>query len=383
MYETTTLKQGLRNLKKKDLVTLGKNHGIDAPYKMKKEDLVMVFNDLIPERFIEEIFYFSPNELMVYSDDFSKMFGDLDQTQVRESLQKVKDDILIPNLPGKSNEDVSMEEVYQTFDLIKKMIMNEDVDNLNYLINMGYALLSRKDKNSTFKIPSELKEVFLTIMEKRGNELLDYQSLQMHIVSLLNLYGVCSYHQLHKMHKKRTGSPLTLEKVIMYVVKLSEQRPLCQTTLDYFYNDALHHEEFKTIIDSDLNRDYYIPTEEELTAYSYAFFRPKAAKNYQELKEIILNHSKTLGPINEDLVSYSEALKWKDGPILKAYEKVLDAVLFYGKMGYGLYDFISILDQEYFKFNTLNQMNRAYSLYLEFQENTRKWPLKGALYSEL
>jgi len=383
MKNETTLKQALRSLKKKDLVNLGKNHGIDAPYKLKKEDLVMVLKELLPKKYTEELYYFLPNELMLYSDEFIRVFHTLDHTRLRASLQKAMDDGFITGSLSDSNKDFSPEDVIKLFEVMVKMALGKDIVRLRYLINMGYAFLTPKDNYSTVKLPSELKEVLFRTMKERGDELLDYQSLQSYILSLTNLYGVCSYHQLHKMHKTKKGSSLTLKKARDYVLKFSEKRPFCVATDNYLYSSNLNHEEFKTIVRSTLNRDYYNPTKEELPTYKYRFFGPEAIKIYDELKELFLNHSKTVDPLNEELVSYSEALESKDNDILAAYEKVLNGVMFYAKMGFGLYDFVNILDREFFKFNSLAEMNRAYSLYLDLQKHTRKWPLKGALYSEL
>ena len=383
MYKTTTLKQGLRKLKKRELVILGENHGIDAPSKLKKEELIMALNDLLPKKFAEEIMYFSPNELMLYSDSFRQMFDGFDQNQLKESLEYMKDDGLFPDLLGDMDNNDSMEMMFQAFDLMKNMVMEDNIDSLNFLINMGYAFPSTKDFYTTVKLPVELKEVFKNTLKERGEEVFDYQTLQLYIFSLTNLYGVCSYHQLHKVYKKITGSPLTLKKVRDYVLKFSEKISLCEAADNYFYNNVLDEEEFELIVDSDLNRDYYFPTEEELSAYGYSFFRPKALKIYNELKEIVLEHSKIEDIDNEEFISYKEALDWDYDMEVAAYDRILDEVMFSAKMGYGLYGFIKILDNELCKFDSLKDMNRAFSLYHKLQETTRKWPLKGALYSEL
>ena len=383
MFDTTTLKQGLRSLKKGDLAILGENHGIASPYKMKKEDLIIALNDLLPKKFAEELIYFSSNELMLYSDGFRQMFAGLDHDLLKQSIDKMKDDKLIPDVLGDMNNNVSLEEVFQTFDLMKKMVVEDDIDSLNYLINMGYAFPFTKDFYTTLKLPLELKEVFKNSLEERGDEIFDYQSLQLYIFSLTNLYGVCSYHQLHKVYKKLTGSPLSLKKVRDYVLKFSEKSDLCEATDNYLYNNVLKEEEFELIVDSDLDRDYYFPTEAELSAYGYGFFGPQAIKIYQELKETILNHSKIEDLLNEEYVSYADALEWEDDIVEEAYDGILDEVMFYAKMGYGLYDLIKLLDNQLCKFDSLKDMNHAFSLYRQLQETARKWTLKGALFSEL
>ena len=383
MFDTTTLKQGLRSLKKGDLAILGENHGIASPYKMKKEDLIIALNDLLPKKFAEELIYFSSNELMLYSDGFRQMFAGYDHDLLKQSLDKMKDDKLIPDVLGDMNNNVSLEEVFQTFDLMKKMVVEDDIDSLNYLINMGYAFPFTKDFYTTLKLPLELKEVFKNSLEERGDEIFDYQSLQLYIFSLTNLYGVCSYHQLHKVFKKLTGSSLSLKKVRAYALKFSEKSDLCEATDNYLYNNVLKEEEFELIVDSDLKRDYYFPTEGELSAYGYGFFGPQAIKIYQELKETILNHSKIEDLLNEEFLSYADALEWEDDIVEEAYDGILDEVMFYAKMGYGLFDLIKLLDNQLCKFDSLKDMNHAFSLYRQLQETARKWTLKGALFSEL
>lgn len=98
-----------------------------------KEDLITALNDLLPKKFAEEIIYFSSNELMLYSDGFRQMFAGLDHDLLKQSLDKMKDDHLIPDVLGDMNDDnnVSMEEEFQTFDLMKKMVVEDDIDSLN------------------------------------------------------------------------------------------------------------------------------------------------------------------------------------------------------------------------------------------------------------
>ena len=382
MYDKTTLKQGLRKLKKRDLAILGQNHGIASVYKMKKEDLISALNDLLPKRFAEDIICFSSNELMLFSDGFRQMLEGLDHDQLKQSLDQMKDENLIPDVFGDMNDNFSEEDVFKIFDVMKKMVVDDDINHLDYLINMGYVFPVIKDHYTTVKLPSELKEVFKNTMEERGDEIFDYQSLQLYIISLINLYGVCSYHQLHKVYKKLTGSSLTLKKVRDYVLKFSKKFVFCEATENYLYNSVLKEEEYEMIVDSDLNRAYYFPTEAELSAYGYGFFRPEAMKIYEELKETILNHSKIEDVVEEEFVSYADALELEDENILDSFEFILDEIMFSAKMGYGLYDLIKVLDNEVCKFDSLKDMNHAYSLYLQLQETARKWTLKGALFSE-
>src|SRR6056297_1340587 len=116
MYDKTTLKQGLRKLKKRDLAILGQNHGIASVYKMKKEDLISALNDLLPKRFAEDIICFSSNELMLYSDGFRQMLEGLDHDQLKQSLDQMKDENLIPDVFGDMNDNFSEEDVFKIFD---------------------------------------------------------------------------------------------------------------------------------------------------------------------------------------------------------------------------------------------------------------------------
>ncbi|MEA1884547.1 MAG: hypothetical protein U9N62_08530 [Thermotogota bacterium] len=95
--------------------------------------MITALNDLLPKKFAEEIIYFSSNELMLYSDGFRQMFAGLDHDLLKQSLDKMKDDHLIPDVLGDMNDDnnVSMEEEFQTFDLMKKMVVEDDIDSLN------------------------------------------------------------------------------------------------------------------------------------------------------------------------------------------------------------------------------------------------------------
>src|SRR6056297_759222 len=111
------------------------------------------------------------------------VFHSLDHTRLRASLQKAMDDGFITGSLSDSNKDFSPEDVIKLFEVMVKMVLGKDIVRLRYLINMGYAFLTPKDNYSTVKLPSELKEVLFRTMKERGDELLDYQSLQSYILS--------------------------------------------------------------------------------------------------------------------------------------------------------------------------------------------------------
>ena len=383
MKKTTTLKQGLKSLLKDDLLVIAENQRIKFPSNMKKNDMINVLSEILPTNFGEDLIYFSPNELMIYSGGFKEIFKGIDFDTIRDAVQNEQEQFDIPDMIDATGKNISLEEVFDSVDVLQKSLTEYDVDELNRLIAYGYLFASEKDNIPTFQVPSELQAVLTKKLETNKDELFDYQSLQTLLISLTNLYGVCSYHQLHKVFKHFNGSTLSLKKVRDYCLKYSENNYFIEAEDHYLYNSMLKPEDFEIIVDSDLKRDYYFPNEEDLKAYGYNVFSPQGLEIFKDLMEFILYHSKTEDILNDECLSYEEALKMGNNEVVKIYDDILDEILFCAKMGYGLYDFIKILNKSFFKFDSLPSMNAAYSTYLELLENTRKWPLKGFLYSEL
>jgi hypothetical protein len=212
--------------------------------------------------------------------------------------------------------------------------------------------------------------------------MVDYQTLQMYVAALTNLYGVCTYNQLHKVFKKYTGSKLSLKKVKDYITEFSNYSDVFATTSNYFFSSSLKAETYMMIVNSDLKRRYYMPTEDEINYYAFVPFGPEVELVVENIRKIILERTAVYDDLNDELITYEEALG-HDEDITLDYEDLMDDLVYSARLGIGLLPIMERFDLMQCRFDSLKDMNNFYKSYLELEKKTRKWTLKGALYSEL
>jgi len=235
-----------------------------------------------------------------------------------------------------------------------------------------------EDEESPIQVPSEIYDIYKNQMKERP----DYQNLQLYLFASANLYGVCSYNQLHKLYTHHTGSAHSLSSIHDYVITFAKKRQKLNANEDYFYHQILKVEDLVPLINSDIE-SYYFPTQDDINAYSTQLFGQEANELYDEIKECLLTKTKIEETLTGMLIGYEDALEEDAIDILFDYEEILDHLPYCLKMGKDLKHFIQKLDQLSIRFNEDDARDKANSLYLQALENTRKWPLKGALGSEL
>ncbi len=363
------LKQKLGELRKPELVFLAKNQGIKGFEKLKKDELVNVLEKILPQKFEEELIYFTKEELMVFSGGFKNMLEEID---VNDLLKDVQKDL-----------DFPMEELMENMDFLEDKMLDMNEDIVRMLINKGYIFFRGKYVDDGFDIPEEIKETYLNGMEKMGDTLLNYQAIQTYVAALANLYGVCTYSQLHKVFKKHIDSKASLKKIKDYTMKYIERSDFIEADENYFYTVALDKEEVRIIVESDLKRSYYFPTEDEMSIYNYELCGSQAQETFAEIVNYLIAHTRIEDLQTQEMTSYQESLLMEKEHITNNYENLMDDIIISARMGKGLFGLIESLDLAMCKAVSLKDLNTLYALYLELETKTRKWPLKGAFLSEL
>lgn|GEM_PF-881748 len=364
-----TLKDGLKGSLKKDLIIIARNHQLENPHKLKKDELAKRLEPIIQRDFLAEIFFFSLEQTILFYPTSKDIQSDVDNDDSMTEEQKS-----------------SLSKITQSIENIlsnPKEMMQRNPDEIAYLSSKGYIFIEEKGINELIQVPEELKEILLLMLLEKGRIFFDFQKLQDYIIALAKLYGVCSYKQLHQVFKKHTGSNLTLQNIKDYTMALSERDDEFEAEENYFYLSLLDEDEASLIFEYNLKKPYYFPTEKEIMGYVVDIFCPEARRTFNNLSEILLK--KTCISKNFSVVSidYSEAIEQQDEEILDSYDEMFGDILFAARMGKGLYQVLQILDFSDCKFKQLSDTDKFYTAYLELLEKSRKWPLKGNLYSDL
>jgi hypothetical protein len=370
MENTVTLKDHLNSLLKKELVILAGNYNIDQPNKLKKAELVGFLDQFLKRQFVDDIIYFTADEALLFADGFKGMMKGLDLDQLMEEADL------------KDNEDFPIREFLENMDVVRNDILTEKPEILINLASRGYIFIKEGFINPVIEIPIELKALYLKKTEELRDVMVDYQTLQMYVAALTNLYGVCTYNQLHKVFKKYTGSKLSLKKVKDYITEFSNYSDVFATTSNYFFSSSLKAETYMMIVNSDLKRRYYMPTEDEINYYAFVPFGPEVELVVENIRKIILERTAVYDDLNDELITYEEALG-HDEDITLDYEDLMDDLVYSARLGIGLLPIMERFDLMQCRFDSLKDMNNFYKSYLELEKKTRKWTLKGALYSEL
>jgi len=366
--EKFSLEDGLNGALKNDLVIIARNHELKNPHKIKKDELIQQLLPIIQRDFLAEIFFFSVEQMILFyptSKDIQSDVDNDDSMTVEKKRNFSKITQFIDNILSNPKE-----------------MMQRHPDEIAYLSSKGYVFIEKKGIDELIQVPEELKEILLLMLMENGRVFFDFQKLQDYIIALVRLYGVCSYSQLHQVFRKHTGSNLTLKNIKDYTMSLSERDDEFEAEENYFYLMLLDDEESSLIFDYDLKKPYYFPTEKEILNYSVDIFCPEAKRVFNRLSEIFLKKTCISRHFSVVSIDFSEAIEQQNEEIMDDYDQMLGDILFASKTGKGLFEVLQILDFSDCKFKQISDLDEFYATYLELLEKTRKWPLKGNLYSD-
>ncbi len=372
-----TLKQFLETLSKDDLVDLAKNQGLDSPKKLKKNQLVKHLTERIPSKFVEDCQFLTPDEMKVFTGEYEEIDVNNSFKIGKEENEYEDDDFSIPDLLEDMEAGMPMDDFFDALDEVQEEMASNTPEWLSYLINHGYAFLT-EDEEAPIQIPSEIYDIYIKKTKEKLVQELDYQTLQKVLFASINLYGVCSYEQLHKLYTEYIDSETPLESIRNYVTRFIEKRKKLNANKDYFYHPLLQVEDLVPLINSDIET-YHLPTREEINTYSTQLFGQQAMEPHNELKDLLLTKTKIEETLTGMLIGYEDAIDEDGLDILYDYEEIEDYLPYCLKMGKDPNHFSKKLDQLSIRFTSANDKKKAYHLYLQALENTRKWPLKGAL----
>lgn len=349
---------------------------MDSPKKLKKAHLIKHLSQAIPSKFEEDLQYLTPEEMKVFTGEHASIDEHTSFKIGKEDSDDEEDDFSIPDLLEDMEAGVPMDDFFDAMDKVQEEMFTNIPQWLSYLVNNGYAFLT-EDEEPSIQVPSEIFDIYT----KQTKEKADDYTIQQYLFAAANLYGVCSYHQLHNMYIELTESDMTIENIRSYVTRFIEKRQKLNANKDYFYHPLLKVEDLVSLINSDIET-YYMPTREEINTYSTQLFGSRAMEVYDELKDLLLTKTKIEETLTGMLIGYEDAEEEDAVDILYDYEEILDYLPYCLKMGKGLIHFKQKLDQLSIRFNGDDARDKASSLYLQALENTRKWSLKGALGSE-
>ena len=377
MENKTTLKQCLETLSKEELIDLGKNQGLDSAKKLKQTHLIKHLTQLIPSKFKEDFKYLTPDEVKIFTGEHEQLTGNTSFKIGKEKSESEEDDFSIPDLLEDMEAGLPMDDFFDALDEAQEEMHSNTPEWLSYLLNHGYAFLT-EDEESPIQVPSEIYDIYKNQMKERP----DYQNLQLYLFASANLYGVCSYNQLHKLYTHHTGSEHSLSSIHDYVITFAKKRQKLNANEDYFYHQILKVEDLVPLINSDIE-SYYFPTQDDINTYSTQLFGQEVNELYDEIKELLLTKTKIEETLTGMLIGYEDAVEEDAIDILFDYEEILDHLPYCLKMGKNLNHFNQKLEQLSVGFTSANDKQKAQSMYVNLLELTRKWTLKGALKSEL
>jgi len=359
----------LSGMLKRELVIIARNHMIDKPNKMKKAQLVDTLKVVIPNHFASEFPFFTPDQIIL-------MMGSIENNQERFESEGISLETFTEQIPYIKSLNTDLASVR------KNLIQNQPGSVLE-LRSFGYLFLKGDPMTDGLCMPAEIQTVLIMHLQQNGDKIMDYQLLQVYIVALSNLYGYLSFKQLHKIFKKYSGSGLPFEEIQEYIEKLAERSYDISTDVKYFYTNDLDTVEYEVMANFDVARDYYFPTPDEIITYAESRCCSQAMETLKKIETLILNKTVIEDVFGEKSFTFTEAMQNDHKEILDDYAAIVDQILILSKMGEGLYQLLATLDYYSCQFDRKNDLKRCCQLFLELQQKTRIWPLKGHRYSDL
>lgn len=277
--------------------------------------------------------------------------------------EKIRNEILTPFVMEKrmlllrDNEIEAFERVIQSgccypeADVLKTL---ETLYDLDYI-----AIFS----DNYVEVPQEVADVYARINTpeyQRRRRQLSWMNDCLHIVEAF--YGVVPVKILHRVYRRRAGCKVDFRTFQELFRQFPPERNPCvmrenKIILKVLLRDDLYRE----IEKSQGNKDYYIPSEEEVLDYAVNGY-PSRDSRYQKLRFFLLHELPLDGQTAGDLL-----------PVI------------YGKisMGEGLSDIMDLFQETGIAFTSETAVEKVVSLLMELNNNTRMLIHRGHTPNEI
>lgn len=309
------LKSCLGYYTKAHLLELAQDHGLNLPQSLLKGELIEKLSGAIERRFSQMMEY-----LPITNLEFLARFTET-QPLVIESSATLK------------------------------------FKDISHIHNFGFLFLFKKGAHYVAVVPTQLIPMIEHLSKAKSWALANlHQRVDAYAVALSNLYGVLDIDQFAIVWNRYESDLLTAamaQDILMELAKVQYY---------WWFDDELiissffkTGEEIETFLEKVKEVSYYVPTKEELVAYF-------------------------LTPYDEELPSVNAMKEFLSGyrlPNDELIDDLMDEISDTCIVGVGMQDVFNLLNEYGLLFNGMDEINRFTELYVQMNENIRKWELRG------
>ena len=236
-------------------------------------------------------------------------------------------------------------------------VADNNIERTIKLKALGYIFWFYHNDHFYAICPNEIADGFMRSYEsnnkdtiKRNNRILDY------INALQHIYGVFEIDQLLVVWNRYNKDELDIFEAIEFLNVVGRRQNYFWWDPPYIVSDYFMHEgEYEEYLKNRSPVDYYVPTKEELNYYMENEF-------------------------DEENIYYKKMMRFleKDGQLdLRALENISVSIEVSCTLDGSLQQIIDEMTDEGFDFDDIDELNEFAQLYMNLNNNTRKWAIKG------
>jgi hypothetical protein len=322
------LKTCLERMIKKELQKIVKNHNYDLPEDTRQVQILGFLNDALPKSFLYDL-----ENTLGFQESFSNVVS------VSEGIGI--DPFGTQNMP----DNIAPE--------VKK------------ILDLGYCFLSG---NSNISIPRDLLFLYKRQSSKDASEETKIEDIEFLATVATNLYGYCELEHVLTMYRELLNGNTHLRRFEGYIRKIIKESGDFKITFDrlYIYHNSLDEKDLQLFIKYDAGQEYYMPNDEDLCNYQEDILSHQAFSLWHDILQNLIIRIKSNPSYPKDI-------------LFLICVRLRKAV----KLGYGIHSVLEILEEHSCAFRDKRGISELYYQFLELDQKTRKWILRGNFISDI
>lgn len=291
---------------------------------------------------------------------------DLTYSYPIKGKSKLKKDELVEALNEKIlSEENKIENIIilvEAFYEIDQKEKNKEYNNISKarkICDLGYGRIITNDSGIKFVIANETNEIFNQPIKDLNVEINRYALIKKYVLACVRLYGICEMEFLIKLFNDQNPSHIPLEhnELNVHINRIEKMglEPMRYTDCIISESLLMFEGEIEELFEKRANKDFYIPSQEELFKYEDEFY-VEENKQYLELENFINKKVKDKEMAKGLVEDLAYKLRFEDVGVQSAVNE-------FQRRGISL--------------DSFKDLEKFIKLYVNLANNTRCWCNKG------
>jgi len=320
----------MMEMSKDDIYHVAEVHALEPNDEMSKEELVEKINEVLVQEFEYDCQYLLPHEIFYMMNLF---------------------------LQSEKNNPTEINSIFQS--ILNNYEYEKDEEDGDYLVQMGYFQTQRIDDHQTWLLPyPSIMVSFVSNLRILLKKSFENQKMLDYVIALANIYGWYPYAQYIHIWNLYNDNTITDDFADIFLEKMDMKNALIWLEDEIVINIAVSVEEYQILAGTRKDLPWYTPSEEMIEKNKDSLV-DEQSEAYKALKAFF---TKNKGSIKNN----------------REIESLVSQILLemkFESLPSTVYD---ILEEYNYVFKDEQTVTKFLKMYMDLNNTSRKWVLKGA-----